>query len=117
MFGLGKKKHWTRSKDPESKRYRQDMAAHLNGKGLKCVSERVNGVEELVGKSGAIIVKDDELLMYAGQEVVFRCKILDMKAWELMSLDGVNITACDLEHGGKERSVVAYYSYWRRMDD
>lgn len=113
---FGKKKHWTRSKDPDSKRYKRDMAAHLDGKGLKCVTERVDGVEEIVGKSGAIIVKGDELLMYAGQDVVFRCMIDEMRAWELMSLDGVTVTAPDIEHGGEERTVIAYYSYWRQMD-
>ena len=33
---------------------------------------------------------------------------------ELMSGDGVILTAHDLEHGGEYRSVVAYYSYYRK---
>ncbi|MCI9449935.1 MAG: hypothetical protein HFE30_06765 [Clostridiales bacterium] len=114
---FGRKKGWTRSKNPDSKRYKNDMAAHLNGMPLKCVCEKVNGIEEIVGKSGAIAVRDGELMLYAGMDIVLRCDVLSMSAWELMSLDGVVITAPDLEHGGTERTVTAYYSYWRSMNE
>ena len=99
---FGRKKGWTRSKNPDSKRYKNDMAEHLNGMPLKCVCEKV---------------RDGELMLYAGMDIVFRCDVLSMSAWELMSLDGVVITAPDLEHGGTERTVTAYYSYWRSMNE
>ncbi len=117
MFGRKNKSHWTRSKNPESKRYKLDMAAHLNGMSLKCVTEKVNGVEEIIGKSGSVTVRDGELILFSSMDIVFRCDILEMKAWELMSLDGVVITAPDKEHGGEERTVIAHYTYWRRMEN
>ena len=42
-----------------------------------------------------------------------RCKIADMEAAELLSKDGVVITAPDLENGGKVRTVIVYYVYYR----
>ena len=110
-------RHWTKSKNINSKRYKRDLAAYLDGRALKCVTERINGIEEVVGKSGAIIKKDDELLIYASQEVLLRTKVLFLQAWELLSLEGVVITAPDLERDGEERTVIAYYSYWRELED
>jgi hypothetical protein len=110
-------RHWTRSKNINSKRYKRDLAAYLDGRALKCVTERINGIEEVVGKAGAIIKKDDELLIYSSQDVLMRTKIEWLYAWELMSLDGVVITAPDIEHGGEERTVIAFYSYWRQLDN
>lgn len=110
------KQNWTKSKNPNSKRYKNDLAAYLDGRALKCVTERINGIEEIIGKSGAIIRKEDELLVYADQDVLLRAKIADLSAGELLSLEGVVITAPDLERGGEERTVIAYYSYWRELD-
>lgn len=114
---LKKAKHWTKSKNTGSKRYKRDLAAYLDGRHLKCVTERINGIEEVVGKSGAIIKKDDELIVYSSQDVLLRTKIDDLSAWELLSLEGVVITAPDIEHGGEVRTVIAFYSYWRELED
>ncbi len=109
-------KRWTRSKNPNSMRYKKDLAAYLDGRALKCVTERIDGVEEVIGKSGAILKKDDELIVLSEQKILLRTKIRDLYAWELLSLDGVVMTAADMEHGGTERTVIAYYSYWRELD-
>jgi len=107
-----------KSKNPDSKRYKRDMAQHLDGRALKCVLEKKeDGIEEVIGHDGSIIVKEDELLVYASMDVILRTKIVDLSAWELLSLEGVVITAPDLEHGGEVRSIVAYYKYWRKLDD
>ncbi len=106
-----------KSKNPNSKRYKRDMAQHLDGRALKCVLEKKeDGIEEVIGHDGSIIVKEDELLVYASMDVIFRTKIVDLSAWELLSLEGVVITAPDLEHGGEVRNIIAYYKYWRKLD-
>ena len=115
MFKKGK--HWTKSKNVNSKRYKNDLANYLDGRNLKCVCEKVEGIKEVVAKKGSIIRKEDELIVYASQDVVMRADVLDLQAWELLSLEGVVITAPDLEHGGEERTIVAYYSYWRELED
>ena len=114
---LKKTKHWTKSKNINSKRYKNDLANYLNGRGLKCVTERIEGIEEVIGHKGSIIRKEDELIIYASQEVIMRTKVEYLYAWELLSLEGVVITAIDMEHGNVERSIIAYYSYWRELED
>ncbi|MBQ3064348.1 MAG: hypothetical protein IJC99_06080 [Clostridia bacterium] len=105
--------HWTKSKNPKSKRYKWDMARRICGYHVKYVSERIDNVDEVIGKSGSLNIKDDELLVYASFDVLMRCKIEEMDAAELMSKDGVVITAPDLEHGGKIRTVIVHYVYYR----
>ena len=111
------KPSWTKSKNINSKRYKKDLAAYLDKRAIKCVTERIDGVEEVVGKAGAIIKKDDELLIFSGGDVIMRTKIDNLYAWELMSLDGVVITAPDIEHDNKTRTVIAFYSYWRQLEN
>ena len=106
-------KNLTKSKNPESKRYRYEMAQRISGHHVKYVTERVNNVDEVIGRSGGLNMRDDELLVYASADVLMRCKIVDMQASELLSKDGVVITAPDLEHGGKMRTVIVYYVYYR----
>mgnify|MGYP003302556668 CR=1 FL=1 len=77
---LKKGKHWTKSKNINSKRYKRDLANYLDGRSLKCVTERIDGIEEVIGKSGAIIKKEDELIVSSSQEVLLRTKIDDLSA-------------------------------------
>ena len=112
MFGKLFKK-LTESKNPESKRYRYDMAQRICGHHVKYVTERIDNVDEVIGRSGGLNIRGDELLVYASFKVLMRCKIADMEAAELLSKDGVVITAPDLEHGGKERTIIVFYVYYR----
>ena len=112
MFGKLFKK-LTASKNPNSYRYRREMAERVCGHHVKYVTERINNVDEVVGRSGAVNIRDDELLVFASADVLMRCKIEEMQAWELLSKDGVVITAPDLEHGGVERTIMVFYVYYR----
>lgn len=105
-----------RRKDPNSKKYKLEMAEHLNGMSLKCVTEKKDGVEEVVGRSGSITVREGELIVYSSMDVVFRCNVTKLSVWELMSLDGAVITAPDLEHDGVVRTVTVHYTYWRQLE-
>ncbi len=105
--------HFTKSKNPNSPRYRMDMAKRICGHHVKYVTERIDNVDEVIGRSGSLNMRDDELLVYASFDVLMRCKIEQMQASELLSKDGVVITAPDLEHGGKERTIIVYYVYYR----
>mgnify|MGYP001034027233 FL=1 len=103
----------TESKNPESKRYRMQMARRICGHHIKYVTERKDDVEEVIGRSGGLNIRGEELLVFASGQVLLRCKIAQMQAAELLSKDGVVITAPDLEHGGEVRTVVAHYVYYR----
>ena len=106
-------KLFSRKKDPNSKQYRWEMARQMANHHIRYVTEKIDGVEEVIGKNGGLNIRDDELLVFASADVIFRCKIEQMQAWELLSKDGVVITAPDLENGGVMRTVIAYYVYFR----
>ena len=90
-------KLFSRKKDPNSKAYRWEMAKQMANHHIRYVTEKVNGVDEVIGRNGGLN----------------SCKIDQMQAWELLSKDGVVITAPDLEHGGKERTIIVFYVYYR----
>ena len=106
-------KLFSRKKDPNSKAYRWEMARQMANHHIRYVTEKRDGVDEVIGRNGGLNIRDDELLVFASADVLMRCKIAEMEASELLSKDGVVITAPDLEHGGKIRTVVVYYVYYR----
>ena len=95
-------------KNTASLAYRRQMAQMISNKRIKYVGERRDGVEEVIGKGGSISIRDDEILVFSSADVLLRAKIADMDASELLSKDGVIITAPDLEHGGAVRTVIVY---------
>ena len=77
------------------------------------MTERIDNVDEVVGRAGAINIKGDELIVLSSFDIEFRCKIEDLSANDLMSLDGVVLSGHDLEQDGRFRTIIAYYSYYR----
>ncbi len=111
-------KKWFQSKNPDSIRFKRNMAAHLNGRALKCVLERKDdGIETVIAHDSTILVKNDALLIYEGATILFSTPVSELSAGELLSLEGVVITSPDSTHGGEVRSIVAYYKYWRKLED
>lgn len=104
---------FSRKKDPNSKKYRWEMAKQMSNHHIRYVTEKRGEVDEVIGRNGGLNIRDDELLVFASSDVIMRCKIEQMQAWELLSKDGVVITAPDLEHGGVERTIIVYYVYYR----
>ena len=104
----------TKPKNPKSRRYRLEKARELSGQVIRYVTEKKNDVEEVVGKDGGLNFRDGELIVFSSAKVVFRCRYEDMQAWDLLSGDGVVITAPDLESGGQERTVTVHYVYHRK---
>lgn len=114
-MGLLKKviAHWTRPKDPSSKKFRREMAERIAGHRIRYVTERRDDVDEVIGREGSLSVRDGEFIVFASSQVLFRCNVDELAAWELLSKDGVVLTAPDLEHGGAERTIIVYYVYYR----
>ena len=108
--------HWTRPKDPASPRFRREMARRISGQHIKYITERNGDNDEVIGRSGSLNIKEDTYFIVSTptEGTILRCLIDDMQAWELMSHDGVVITAPDLEHGGIERTIVVHYVYYRK---
>ncbi|MCQ2430768.1 MAG: hypothetical protein MJ192_10615 [Clostridia bacterium] len=103
----------TKSSNPESSRYRHDMAKQICGHHIRYITEKKNDVDEVIGRDGSLNIKDDCLIVSTPADTILRCRIDEMQAWELLSHDGVVITAPDIEHGGVERTIIVFYVYYR----
>jgi hypothetical protein len=90
------------------------MAQSVCGQHIKYVTEKRDGVEEVIGRSGGLNIRNDEFIVYASAKVLFRCKLEEVRIWELLSKDGVVISGPDIENGGVERTVIAFYVYHRK---
>lgn len=99
--------------DESSPAFRRKMAEKLDGRYIKYVTERCDGIETVIGKDGHVnIINENEFAVTCGITTLFRADIVEMSAWELLSLEGAVLTAYDKE-SGRERSVVVYYKYYR----
>ena len=112
MFKIFKKLF--KNKNENSVSFRIEMANHLAGRAIKYCSERdpETGTDTVIGKAGSLSIKDDEFIVLSSADIVFRCKITELRAWELMSNDGAMLTGPDLTSGGKERTIMVYYTYY-----
>ena len=101
-------------KNENSAAFRYAMAQKLNNRHVRYVTERFEGIEEIVGREGHLnILPDGEhFAVTCGIEEIFRARIDGLTMGELMSLDGVVLTGFD-EVMGRERSVTAFYLYYR----
>ena len=108
MFSFFNKK-----KKVGSKAYRRETAERISGKRIRYVTENIDGIEEVIGKDGAISIKGDQLIVSTYAKTNMRCNIDEMDAWELLSKDGVVITAPDIERGGEVHTIIAHYVYYR----
>ncbi len=93
--------------------FRTQMAEKISGKHIKYVTERIDNEDIVIGKEGSVCLRDDEIIVYASMDVLFRCPVAELMASELMSHDGVILSGPDGEHGGRQRTVIAYYLYYR----
>ena len=95
--------------DPASPRYRRYMANRICGLRIKYVTERINDVETVRGRAGGMNIRDGVFIVHASNNIVFRANVDEMSAGELLSHDGVVLTAPDLETG-RERTIVVHFT-------
>lgn len=102
------------------KRKKEDTPAFKNQMANKIATHRIRYVAEhfeeedlIIAREGGFEIKNGEFIIFADNNVVMRCRITEMQASELMSLEGAIITAPDIEHDGKMRTLIAYYVYFR----
>ena len=106
LFG-GKKKE-------DSYAVKLERAKALHGQVVKYVTERRNDNEDVIGRGGALTVKDDTFIIDSSGDRLFVCKIADMEASTLMSGDGVIIRGPNLLEDGKFRTVTVHFVYYRK---
>lgn len=107
-MGLFKKK-----KKEDTLAFKQAMAEKIATHRIRYVAEHFETEDLIVAREGGFQIKDGEFIIFADNNVVMRCKIAEMQASELMSLEGAIITAPDTEHENKIRTLIAYYVYFR----
>ena len=103
-----------KSTDQTSRKARRAMAERITGHHIRYITEKRGEVDEVIGRDGSLNIKGDEFLVSTPSDIILRCRIDEMQAWELLSRDGVVITAPDIEHGGIERTIIVFFVYYRR---
>ncbi len=106
FFGLSVK--------PESRAYKRRRAGELHGQVIKYVTERGDDGESVIGRGGSLSVRGEELLVYSSGETLLRANIYELEAADLLSGDGVVLTAPNLEGDGLKRSIIVHFVYYRR---
>ncbi len=107
IFGIGKNKFGTIA-------FRRERAKELNGLAIKYVTERIDDNDNVVGRGGSLILDKKEFIVYTSEKVIFRAKVDKLDASYLLSGDGVILKAPNLERGGEETTMTAYFVYYRK---
>ncbi len=104
------------SRGENSKKFKLRQAEKFNNLIIESVTERIDNEEILVGRAGSISAKDKTLIICCEGKVIFSGDIFEISISELMSRNGIIIRGFDLE-SGCERTVVAHFSYYRKLSD
>lgn len=114
---MGLFKRLVRPKNENSRRFREEMAEKLDRRAIKYVTERLPNEDSdtVIGHAGMLLYREGEIQVIAGDGVLFRGKVTETHMSELMSLEGVILQGPDLTRGGEERTVIAYYTYYRKV--
>ena len=99
---------------PGTYAYRRKKADELHGQVIKYVTERRNDNDDVIGRGGALTVKDDYFIVDSSGDRIFMCKIAELDFSMLMSGDGVIIKGPDLLNGGAVRSITVHFVYYRK---
>ena len=101
-------------KNPESYAFRLEKAKELHGQVIKYVTEHRNGNEDVIGRGGALTLKDDSFIVDSSGDRLFVCNVKDLEASTLMSGDGVIIKGPNMLEDGKERTITVHFVYYRK---
>ncbi|MBR4073674.1 MAG: hypothetical protein IKK24_07000 [Clostridia bacterium] len=107
MFGFFKKKK------PQNPTLYQ-----MDGRQIKYVTKRTRKAdgsvsEEILGKTGRIVVIDGEIRVMCGETDVFKCMAEDASYYTLLSGDGITVSGINSINGEK-MDIVVYYTYHRK---
>ena len=101
-------------KDGDSYAVRYERAKALHGQVVKYVTERRNDNEDVIGRGGALTVKDDTFIVDSSGDRLFVCNIAELETAMLMSGDGVIVRGPNLLEDGKHRTITVNFVYYRK---
>lgn len=107
MFGFFKKKN------PN-----EDVLRQMDGREIKYVTQRIRTPqgevkEQILGKSGRIVLIENEIRVMCGETDVFRCNVEDCSYYMLLSGDGITVSGVNAINGIK-MDIIVYYKYHRK---
>ncbi|MBQ8532994.1 MAG: hypothetical protein IJ432_06180 [Clostridia bacterium] len=96
----------------------ENVLLEMDGREIKYVTKRTRNEdgtvrEEILGKTGRIIVLGDEIRVMCGETDVFRCAVADAEYYLLMSGDGITVSGINSINGEK-MDIIVYYLYHRK---
>lgn len=94
------------------------VLAQMDGREIKYVTKRTrkdDGTvrEEILGKTGRIVVLDGEIRVMCGETDVFRCMAEEATYYMLLSGDGITVSGINSINGEK-MDIIVYYLYHRK---
>ena len=95
-----------------------DVLQKMDGREVKYITKRVrdengNPKEEILGKSGRVVVINGEIRVMCGAEDVFRAMAEDSEYYILMSGNGMTVRGVNSINGEK-MEITVYYTYYRK---
>ena len=108
------KKIFGRAKSVDSYAFKLERAKELHGQPVKYVTEHRNGNEDVVGRGGALCLKNEEFIVDSSGDRIFVTDVADLEASYLMSGDGVIIKGKNKLENGKERTITVHFVYYRK---
>ena len=95
-----------------------DVLSQMDGREVKYVTLRVkddlgNVKEEILGKSGRIVVIDGIITVMCGERDVFKCIAENSEYFLLLDGSGITVSGVNLLNG-QNQSIVVYYTYYRK---
>ena len=97
---------------------KDNVLRQMDGREIKYVTRRVrleDGTvrEEILGKTGRIVVLEDEIRVLCGETDVFRCMVQDATYYMLLSGDGITVSGVNTING-EHMDIIVYYLYHRK---
>lgn len=87
----------------------RERAKALHGKCIRYATERRGEEEYVLGRSGVISIRGEEVIVSASSKTVFRVSIRDVNVSYLLSGDGVILRGRNLEAAGAEQEITVHF--------
>ena len=94
--------------------YRLEKARSLHGQPVKYITERREENEDVIGRGGHMALHGEEFIVDSGKDTLFRCPVEHLEVSELLSGDGAVISGPNLLEGGKARTIIVHFVYYRK---
>ena len=103
-----------KNKNQDSYKFKLERAKELHGQPVKYVTEHRNGNEDVIGRGGAMCLKNDEFIVDSSGDRLFVTDVSELEANYLMSGDGVIIKGKNKLENGKIRTITIHFVYYRK---